>query len=375
MKKIISISFALFFYCQLAHALPPQDRKINKGTVFNYMVKEGLVTYKVKVTVSEWDEDLNVKLQWQALGAKTLKAETVQPYLSLLYASQLKIQMTAGNETFSNDISRWLVGYDAFDFLYNMDMDLDLKIDDKNMRFTESGNDIKKDILYNNVKTSMNYVQGKTVSSTAPVIIGLIEYADKVILLDNYSNGNFSLQLVSIQNPVAKQVAKINKLAEDMTQDLLKAMGPKRPVPLKKMEPAKFAKVKKDYPVLASIENYDGTNGGKVKKPITETYEFRYNSSSPNPPSLVDCLTADMQILYNQKAKYGIAATEGLGSKSLPSATAKKILEVYLNYEYNNIPGYRPWTHWRFVKGLTESQRDQLATELEGYISQYGFTE
>jgi hypothetical protein len=372
MKKITSFFFALCFYCQLAHALPPDDRKINKGTIFNYAVKQGTISYKIKVTITEWDEDSNVKMQWQTSGGKTIKGTCIQPYLSLVYATQMKIQLKAGDEVLTNDFSRWFAGYETYDFLYNMDMEASLKIDDKSMIFAESGNDTEKQILYNDIKTSMDYAQGSTGSS---ISIGFIEYADKIILLDNYTNGDFNIRLVSIQDPVAKQVAKLNKLADDMTQDLLKAIAPKNPVALKKMEPAKFAKVKSAYPLLASIENYDGTNAGKVKKPITETYEFRYEHKSPNPPSLVDCFTADLQILFKQRDKYGITGMESISNKSLPSATAKKILEVYLNKEYNNIPGYRPWTHWRFVKSFTESQREQLAIELQGYISQYGFSE
>jgi hypothetical protein len=229
--------------------------------------------------------------------------------------------------------------------------------------------------LYNSVKPSMNFIAGRNSLAADAITIGFIEYADKVILLNNYTNGNFSINLISIEDPAAKAAAKKDKTLNEMTEKLIKSLAPTKPVPLKKMDPAKFAKVKSSYPLLATIENFDGTNRGKIKKPITETYEFRYNSNSSNPPSLIDCLTADMQILYNQRTKYGIADAESIASKSLPSSTAKKILEVYLNYEYNNIPGYRPWTHWRFVKSLTENQRTQLATELEGYISQYGFTE
>jgi hypothetical protein len=224
----------------------------------------------------------------------------------------------------------------------------------------------KKDILYNNIKTGMNFITGRNSLSANAITISFIEYADKVILLDNYVNGNFSVNLVSIEVPAGKN---------EKTGELIKALGPTKPVPLKKMDPVKFAKVKSSYPLLATIENFDGTDGGKVYKPITETYEFRYVNNAPNPPSLVDCFTADLQILYKQKNTYGIITTESIGNKSLPSATAKKILEVYLNKEYNNIPGYRPWTHWRFVKSLTENQREQLAIELQGYISQYGFSE
>jgi hypothetical protein len=57
------------------------------------------------------------------------------------------------------------------------------------------------------------------------------------------------------------------------------------------MEPVKFAKVKSKYPLLATIENYDATKGGTIKKPITETYEYRSGSNSPNPSSLIDCFT------------------------------------------------------------------------------------
>jgi hypothetical protein len=375
MKKIIATVFVLCFYCQLAHAIPPADRKMTKGTIFNYAIKEGAISYTVKVTVTEWDEDLNIKLQWQASGGKTFKGGCVQPHSSIIYATKMMIALKAGDETLPGDCSRWFAGYENYDLLYNDDSDADMKIDDKSTSFEPDATAVEKKILYNNVKTTMNYAGGKNSSSATPITIGFIEYADKVILLDNYTNGNFSIRLLSIQNPVAKQVAEINKLAEDMTKDLLKTIAPKGTVPLKKMEAAKFAKVKTSYPLLATIENYDGTNGSKIKKPITETYEFRYVNKAPNPPSMIDCFTSDIQILYNQKNNYGIVASESIANKSLPSATAKKILEVYLNYEYNKIPGYRPWTHWRFVKGLTESQREQLATELEGYISQYGFTE
>jgi hypothetical protein len=375
MKKICSIILALCFYCQLSQAFPPADRKITRGTIFNYAVKEGNVSYKMKLTVTEWDEDLNVKLQWQASGGKTIKGSCVQAHSSLVYATEMKIQLPAGDETLPAYCTRWFAGHKVYDLLYNDDVEADMKIDNKRITFEPDAKDIEKKILYNNVKTSMNYAAGKNSSSTIPITIGFIEYADKVVLLDNYVNGNFAVNLLSIEDPAAKAVAKRDKTAIEMADELLRALAPAQPVPLKKMEAAKFAKVRSNYPLLATIENYDGTNAGKVKKPITETYEFRYEHKSPNPPSLVDCFTADLQILYKQKSHYGIVDTVSLSNKSLPSATAKKILEAYLNYEYNNIPGYRPWTHWRFVKGLTESQREQLAAELQGYISQYGFTE
>jgi len=126
---------------------------------------------------------------------------------------------------------------------------------------------------------------------------------------------------------------------------------------------------------LATIENYDATKAGAVKKPITETYEYRYGSNSPNPPSLIDCFTADLKIIYNQRNNFGITDIEAISTKSLPSVAAKKLMDVYLNKDYNSIPGYRPWNNWSFVRDLTESQRTQISRELQGYIAKYGFSE
>ncbi len=373
MKKISTIVLVLCLCSHFLYALPPADRKITKGTIFNYNVKEGALAYKVKLTVAAWDEDGDIKLQWQATGAKVMKGVCVQPHNALVYATKMKMQLQNGNENLPEDCSRWFAGYAIYDALYNDESEADVKMDDKAMTLEPNAAIIEKKILYNNAKTAMPFIAGKIGGSN--MSIGFIEYAEKVILLENYSNGNVTVTLVSIEDPEAKAVAKQAKTLDDMVKELTQSMAPTKPVPLKKMEAAKFAKVKMDYPALAAIENYDGTNSGKVKKPITETYEYRYGSSSPNPPSLVDCLTADLHLLYGQRNKFGITVDEPVTDKSLPSAAAKKLLGIYLTTDFMDIPGYRPWTHWRFVKSLNETQRNQLAIDLEGYIAKYGFTE
>ena len=131
-------------------------------------------------------------------------------------------------------------------------------------------------------------------------------------------------------------------------------------MPLKKMEAKKFAEVKAKYPLLATIENFDPTKGGSVKKPITETYEYRYSSGASNPPSLVDCLTGDIKILYNQKSSFGIGRHDRNDRHPESSGhRCKKILLVYTTTDFSKIPGYRPWTHWSFVR-LGDEQRSQL---------------
>lgn len=50
----------------------------------------------------------------------------------------------------------------------------------------------------------------------------------------------------------------------------------------------------------------------------------------------------------------------------------KQAMNVYLTRKWDDIAGYRPWTHWNFIKSLKEPQRDSLAKELVEYISKNG---
>jgi hypothetical protein len=50
----------------------------------------------------------------------------------------------------------------------------------------------------------------------------------------------------------------------------------------------------------------------------------------------------------------------------------KQALNVYLEKKYEDIAGYRPWTHWNFIRGLKQSQRDVLAKEIADYIKKNG---
>jgi len=367
MKKIAAIGLILMCFCKFSIAAKNDDRKIIKGTVLNYAVKEGKVSYKLKITVAEWNTEGNIKLQWQTTGGKISKGVCTFPFRSLQFSTSLKTKLKEGNEILTETASRWFIDYDVYDDLHNSAIDSDITIDDDYITFLPDGDNTEHGILYNNVKTNFDAVNASGDNKGAIAKISVIEFTDNIILVDNLESGTFSIHLMTIQTPKSPE--------EKMAKQLMDAIAPKGKVPLKKMDAVKFAKVKNAYPLLATIENYDGTKGGTIIKPITETYEFRYANHAPNPPSLIDCLTADLKILNNQKEKYNVTDAEAISTKQLPSATAKKLLDVYTKFEYNSIPGYRPWTHWSFVRSLTETQREQLSKELEGYIATYGFSE
>lgn len=368
MKTLVVVVLSLLGF-NYSFANPGDEREMVKGTVLNYTVKDGNVSYKLKATIIVWNPELNVQIQWQTTGAKVMKGTTTFPYSALESAEKMKMRLKAGKEELPVSFTRLFIGFDTYDYLHT-GIEADIEIDDKKITFTPDEDETTKEILFNNVKTEMDFAMAEAGETNSTTTIGIIEYAPSVIILSEYSSGNFSMNLVSIQAP-----KKALTLEEKMAKDILDAMAPKGKVPLKKMEPAKFAKVKSSYPLLATIEDYDATKGGKVKKPITETYEYRYGSSSPNPPSLIDCFTADLKVIFNQSTNFGLSDIGSVGGRSLPSSSAKKLMEVYINKDYNSIPGYRPWTHWSFVRGLTEAQRTQLAKELQGYVAEYGFSE
>ena len=61
-----------------------------------------------------------------------------------------------------------------------------------------------------------------------------------------------------------------------------------------------------------------------------------------------------------------------VGSEQVSEEIIKNAMNVYLTRKWDDIAGYRPWTHWNFIKSLKEPQRDLLAKELVEYISRNG---
>ena len=61
-----------------------------------------------------------------------------------------------------------------------------------------------------------------------------------------------------------------------------------------------------------------------------------------------------------------------LSPKDVSEDNIKQAMNVYLTRRWDDIAGYRPWTHWNFIRGLKEPQRDQLAKEIAEYIAKNG---
>lgn len=100
-----------------------------------------------------------------------------------------------------------------------------------------------------------------------------------------------------------------------------------------------------------------------------ETYDYRVRSGTPVPPTLVDTLVCDFWIVMKKNFK------ESPDPASVTEEQLARVVDFYLAGEYGRIPGYRPWTHWNFIRGLTESERTRLVQDVLHYVRVKGIRE
>lgn len=61
-----------------------------------------------------------------------------------------------------------------------------------------------------------------------------------------------------------------------------------------------------------------------------------------------------------------------LDPKEISEDVIKAAIAIYLKRNHDDIAGYRPWTHWNFIRKLKEPERQTLAAEVVAYIKKNG---
>ena len=101
----------------------------------------------------------------------------------------------------------------------------------------------------------------------------------------------------------------------------------------------------------------------------SDPYEARIRSRERVPPTLVDTFVCDLWQLIQ---RLGLGDQ---GPRSVDEHVIGAALEIYMMRDWANIPGYRPWTHWHFVRSLSRQERTQLASEAATYMRADGTLE
>lgn len=118
--------------------------------------------------------------------------------------------------------------------------------------------------------------------------------------------------------------------------------------------------------VLPLIEKYKAPAYPKTLYLDRETYDYRISSHRPVPETLTDVFICDVWQRVDMDLKSKITPQE------VSEELIKQALNVYLEKKFEDLAGYRPWTHWNFIRSLKQPQRDALVTEITDYIKKNG---
>ncbi len=328
---------------------------LGQGTVLTYNVKENRKSFNYTVTITKFNEQGDIAFDWRTDEVAARKGHSSMRYDNLKSATSFLLNIKNGDETLGKDESRIFLTepmtQDISDHL------AEFKIDGvtRNFIFVDMNVETKK-VPVNNNTISLREHSGEDVT----FYIGVIDMKNARVL-GHYISLDLSIDLIAIDN---------------------KGMIAKTPVSNEKGQPRKmgsidliFAKVM--WPTLTRVEEYDPTDGGRVKQPFQETYDYRLQSNGDLPPTYVDVFVVDLKYIYEHKAKFSkyITGDFTIGEKDFPDDEVMKVLNVYLNVNASELYGYRPWANQQFVKSLTEGERKKLAYEASSYVMMYGFKE
>ncbi len=125
----------------------------------------------------------------------------------------------------------------------------------------------------------------------------------------------------------------------------------------------------KSVSILRRIETYKAPaypterSGGLLDR---ETYDYRVSNRTPVPPTLTDTLVCDLWLVMKRNFQESPSPAE------VTEAQLSRVIGIYVSQSSFEIPGYRPWTHWNFIRGLSIEEREKLVKEILFYVSRRG---
>lgn len=118
--------------------------------------------------------------------------------------------------------------------------------------------------------------------------------------------------------------------------------------------------------ILEAISAYEAPPYPRDEPLSQETYGYRVESGAPIPPTLVDTLICDLWQRLSLDLKRAVVAAECTHQQLAQG------INIYLTRDWSNIAGYRPWTHWSYIRSLSDNEREKLAKEATQYILAHG---
>ncbi len=101
-----------------------------------------------------------------------------------------------------------------------------------------------------------------------------------------------------------------------------------------------------------------------------ETYDYRKEYGKTVPPTLTDAFIVDLWQRITKDLAIPEITVSGISEDQVTWA-----MNIYLQRDWRKIAGYRPWTHWNFIRSLDRQQRDRLAKDVAAYLHEQGIKE
>lgn len=342
-----------------AQAIREETPTIDRGTVLTYNVKENRRSFNYIVTITQFNKQADIAFDWKTDETVPREGHTSMNYTNLNSATSLLVNIRGGNETLGNDESRIFLSNTMTEHIRDHLSEFKVEGVAKSFLFVDLNYETKK-IAYNDKQVDFRTHSGEDTH----VYIDISDVGD-LSLLSHYYFQDLELSLVDINN---------KGLSADVPEPQEKNNNKGEPRKMGSIDLI-FAKIM--FPTLALIEDYDPTEGGKVKQPFHETYDYRLESNGAVPPSYIDVFIVDLRYIYLHKSTFKkfITGDFVLDDKHMPDEEILKVFDVYLNINASELYGFKPWTNQRFIKSLTEEQRVKLAKDAALYINMYGFKE
>jgi hypothetical protein len=62
----------------------------------------------------------------------------------------------------------------------------------------------------------------------------------------------------------------------------------------------------------------------------------------------------------------------GISPRNARTEAIDSALAFYTTNDWTQLPGFRPWTHWHFVRCLSDEQRHRLSNQVHHYMAGNG---
>ena len=131
-------------------------------------------------------------------------------------------------------------------------------------------------------------------------------------------------------------------------------------------------KIENIYKILGRVRKYKYS---VINDYPIDCYNYRIKESLPVPPSYIDTFICDIAVHCHKKLKTKMAKEESpirIINEEIDEKIIGKGIRIYRKRGWHRIAGYRPYTHWYFIRSLTKAERKLLIKEIVEYIKTNG---